>query len=137
MKLKILLLGLCVSISSSLFAGAPHLHPQANSTDKQSPAKGLTYAGYCDIEIINNSFDDVRVYGVFDDGSSLYPFNVYSWDAPASISLYYYGYCHSGMDLYINTFSGVPIYAGYTPRSSTIYITPFLRNQVKAEVRSR
>lgn len=133
MKLKMLILGLCINFCSSVFASAPYLHPYANNSDKQSPAKGVSYAGYCDIEIINNSFDDVRVYGVFDDGASLYPFNVYSFDAPSTISLYYYGYCHSGMDLYINTFSGAPIYAGYTERGTTIRILPYLKNLVKAE----
>ncbi len=137
MKFKTLLFGLCIGLSSSLFANTVHLHPQANNTDNQSAAKAPTYAGYCDIEIINNSFYDVRVFGVFDDGSSLYPFNVYSWGAPETISLYYYGYCHSGMDLYINTLDGGYVYSGYTERGKTIIISPFLTNQIKADVKSR
>ena len=137
MKFKIGILGLCLSLSASLFASAPHLHPKANQQDQQLKEKNLSQPGYCQIEIINNSFDDVRVYGVFDDGSSLYPFNVYSWGAPATIGLIYYGYCHSGMDLYINTFSGMLVYAGYTPVNMTIRLIPSFGKQVKAEISSK
>ena len=41
------------------------------------------------------------------------------------------------MYLTIETFSHYPVYAAYTPVSSTIYISPWLTNQVKAEVKSK
>lgn len=135
MKLKSLILGLCVSLCSTVFAANQHLHPQANTTENKPAEKSVSWAGYCEIEIINNSFEDVRVYGVFDDGVALQPFNVYSFESPHYISLFYYGYCHAGMDIYIDTFSGYHLYAGYTERRSTIRIVPYLANQVKAEVK--
>ena len=134
MKLRSLIIGLCLSLCSSVFAANQHLHPQANSNDNQSTEKKVGYAGYCEIEIINSSFNDVSVYGVFDDGVTMQPFNVYSFESPHYISLYYYGYCHSGMNLYINTFGGSYVYSGYTPAGSTIRVVPYLANQLKAEV---
>lgn len=134
MKLRSLIFGLCVSLCSSVFAANQHLHPQANNTDNKSTEKNVTFPGYCEIEIINTSFDDVTVYGIYDDGVSMNPFNVYSFESAHYISLYYYGYCHSGMNLYIDTFSGYHVYAGYTPTRSTIRIVPYLANQLKAEV---
>ena len=136
MKLKMLILGLCINFCSSVFASAPYLNPHANNLDNQSTAKSVSAAGDCDIEIINNSFDDVRVYGVYDDGVGV-SYNVYSWGSPQRIPLYYYGYCHSGMDLYISAFNGAPIYSGYTERGTTIRIVPYLKNQLKIEKSAR
>ncbi len=31
----------------------------------------MTYPGYCQIEVINDSFADVRVFGSFDDGATV------------------------------------------------------------------
>ena len=93
--------------------------------------------GYCEVEIINSSYDNVTVYGRFDDGSSLIPFNIYSFERPYYISLYYYNYCHRDMFLDIVTFSGYHVYSGYTNTESTIRIVPYLANQVKAEVHAK
>lgn len=134
MKLRSLLVGLCVSLCSTVFAANHHFHPQATNSDNKTTEKKVAWPGACEIEIINNSYDDVRVYGVFDDGSSLTPFNIYSYESPHYISLYYYGYCHSGMDLYIDTWRGYHVYADYTPRGSTVRVVPYLANQLKAEV---
>ena len=134
MKLRSLVFGLCVSLCSSVFAANQHLHPQANNTDKAPQDKKVSYPGFCEIEIINRSFEHVSVYGVFDDGASLEPFNVYSFESPHYISLYYYGYCHSGMNLFINTFDGDYLYSGYTPTGTTIRIVPYLAKQLKVEL---
>lgn len=142
MKIRSLFLGFCFSLCASAFAANQHMHPQSaaeplNAQTKSALPKDAKWPGYCEIEIINNSFDDVRVYGVFDDGASLEPFNVYSFGAAQYISLYYYGYCHAGMDLYIDTFSGYHVYAGYTTRRSTIRVVPYLGNQLKAEIQAK
>ncbi len=135
MKLRSLILGLCVGLCSTVFAANQHVHPQADKTDnKAMAAQKVGYPGYCEIEVINSSFSNVTVYGVFDDGLALSPFNVYSFESPHYISLYYYGYCHAGMNLYIDTWSGYHIYAGYTPTGSTVRVVPYLANQLKAEV---
>jgi hypothetical protein len=140
MKLRSLILGICLSLCTSVFAANnQHLHPQANNTDNQpatngSVAKNLKYPGYCEIEIINRSFSNVSVYGTFDDGTSLQPFDIYSFESPHYISLYYYGYCHYGMNIYINTFGGSYVYSGYTPVGTTIRVVPYLANQLKAEI---
>ncbi len=137
MKLKSIILMCCLSLCTSVFAANLHLHSQENKNENMAPNKGLMWPGYCEIEIINDSYDDVHVFGVFDDGSSLQPFNVYSYESPHYISLFYYFYCHSGMDIYIDTFRGVRVYAGYTRSNSTIHIVPLFGNQIKAEVRAR
>lgn len=134
MKLKSLIIGLCVGLSSVVFAANQHMHPQV---DNAATAKKLNYPGYCEIEIINNSYEDVHVYGLFDDGAPLRPFNVYSYEGPHYISLYYYGYCHSGMNLYIDTWSGYRIYAGYTPRNTTLYVVPYLAGKPKVETKAK
>ncbi len=133
MKLKSLIFGLCVSLCSSVFAADKTPLAQAHNAEDRVPLK-TSYPGYCEIEIINNSFDDIRVYGVYDDGATMIPFNMYSFEAPYYIPLYYYGYCHAGMNLYIDTFSGYHIYAGYTERRTTIRVVPYLANQLKAEI---
>ncbi len=101
-----------------------HLYPSSKvplAAKKQ--VDDLKYPGYCEIEIINNSYYDVRVFGTFDDGEELRPFRIYPHEYPHYISLYYYGYCHYGMDLYIETLAGYRIYSGYTRRYDTIYIS--------------
>jgi len=134
MKLKSLIFGLCVSLCSSAFAVDQTPLAQANNANERTVLKKASYPGYCEIEVINNSFDDIRVYGVYDDGATMIPFNMYSFESPYYISLYYYGYCHAGMNLYIDTFSGYHIYAGYTQKGTTIRVVPYLANQLKAEV---
>ncbi len=144
MKLRTCVFVFLFGLFSPLFAANQHLHatPEGVSepaTAVPAAAKKLAWPGYCQIEIINQSYDDVRVFGVFDDGVSLEPFNVYSYESPHYISLYYYGYCHDGMDLYIDSFSGAHVYSGYVRRYSTIRVVPSLfgGKQLKATVQSK
>jgi len=133
MKLKAFFLVCFLGLSAPLFAANQHVHANAQGTTEPSAQQAadskkvkMGWPGYCEIEIINHSYDDVRVYGVFDDGIALEPFSIYSYESPHYISLYYYGYCHAGMDLYIDTFYGAHVYAGYVSRYSTIRIVPSL-----------
>jgi hypothetical protein len=141
MKIKSLLFVCCLGLLSSSFADNRHVHPQKNNpnpkTNVQTAPKGNLAPGFCEIEIINNSFDDVRVSGVFDDGAPIDPFNIYSFEAPHYVDLFYSGYCHAGMTLYVDTFSGYRVYAGYTPTQSTVTIVPFLAKQPKIEVHAK
>lgn len=139
MNLKPIVFACLLASISNSYADNHHGHYDPKDTAqleiKASPSMQANYAGLCEIEIINSSFDDVRVRGVFDDGYPLWPFVIYSYESPHYISLYYDGYCHYGMDLFIDTYyDGYPIYSGYTYRKSTVFISPYLREKVKAEV---
>jgi hypothetical protein len=143
MKFKTLALAFLMGLSAPLFAANKHFHSSAENatseTTEQTKAQTkMGWPGYCEIEIINHSYDDVRVYGVYDDGVALNPFTVYSYESPHYISLYYYGYCHSGMDLYIDTLYGAHVYSGYVSRYSTIRIVPSMfGGKLEAKVQSK
>jgi hypothetical protein len=139
MKLNKFLIGCLIAFFSNAYADNHHVHPEKGDTapENQVPSIKAKYAGFCEIEIINQSYDDVRVNGVFDDGMSLEPFTIYSYESPHYISLYFYGYCHYGMNLYIDSFYGYNLYSGYTTRESTIRIVPYLKNRAKADIIKR
>jgi hypothetical protein len=139
MKIKSMLFVCCLGLLSSSFADNRHVHPQKNNlnTSVQAATKGALTPGFCEIEIINNSFDNVRVSGVFDDGDPILPFNMYSFEAPHYVDLFYDGYCHAGMTLYIDTFSGYRVYAGYTPTHSTVTVAAALTKQPKVEIHTK
>lgn len=122
MRFLILLISL---VFGNVFAAENiHYYPNAETpaiTKKEIP--DLKYPGYCEIEIINDSHYTVRVTGVFSDGSELIPFRIYPHEYPHYIYLYYYGWCHYGMDIYIETLAGYRVYSGYTRRYDTIHIT--------------
>ncbi|EHL31044.1 hypothetical protein LDG_6951 [Legionella drancourtii LLAP12] len=111
------------------------MNPKADAADKKSVAKEMMYPGYCQIEVINDSFTDVYVYGTFDDGSTI-DFSIYRYEAPHYISLFYYFYCHSGMYLTIQSPYGV-VYSGWTNVDSTVHVVPFLKKGAKAEISTR
>lgn len=138
MKLKSLLFIVCFSLFTSVFAANVHMHPKAESDNTKSAEKGMAYPGYCKIEIINASYTDVRVYGTFDDGSTV-NFNVYSFESPHYIDLFYNSYCHNGMYISIQSLSYPypTIYSGWTNVNSTIRIVPYLNKQLKAELSTR
>ncbi len=70
----------------------------------------------CLIKITNDSHDDILVYGTYDDGVPLRPFVIYAYEMPHYISLYNenVGFCHSGMEIGIETASGLKLYRAYT-----------------------
>ena len=135
MKLKSLLFVLCFSLFTNVFAVNVHINPKADSADKKTIAKGVTYPGYCQIEIINDSFTDVSVFGTFDDGSSI-GFDIYRYEYPHYISLFYNFYCHSQMYITIQS-PYYTVYSGWTNVNSTIRVVPFLNKQAKAEISTR
>lgn len=134
MKLKSLLLVICLCFFNVVFASNVSLHPKVSTADKKAIASNLMYPGYCQIEIINESYTDVDVFGTFDDGSTV-NFSVYRFEAPHYIDLFYYFYCHSGMYLTIQSLHGV-FYSGWINVDSTVHIVPYLKN-AKALVTKR
>lgn len=141
MKLKSLVFGLCLSLVGHAFAANQHLHPKANevnNTNKNSVvAQASMYPGNCEIEVINSHYNHVWVYGTFDDGTYLNSFKVYAGDAPHYIGLYYYGYCHAGMNLTIEEIKfplNRIIYTAWTSTQSTVRIVPpYLTNNLNGK----
>lgn len=135
MKLKAIAMSCLVALGSSVYATNNHVHPEDKSAVVPgAPAVKANFAGYCEIEVINQSRRDVWVSGTFDDGVPLDPFAIYSYESPHYISLYYYGYCHYGMDLYIDSASGYPLYTAYTKGGTTVRIVPYLKDNAKVEL---
>ena len=102
-----------------------HFHAKAKTSAVAPANQNAMAPGACEIEIINDSFDNINVYGRFDDGSTMPPFSMEYWGKPHYVSLFYYGTCHTGMDFYIETVNGKHKYNGYTPVGKTIRITTF------------
>ena len=136
MKLKALVIGCFMGFCSSVMAGPQHMFPQAAGS-KLTSSYAPAWASNCEIEIINRSYDDVRVFGMLDNGATLEPFIVYSFDYPHYISLYSNGYCHDGMELDIDTVNGQHVYASYVRGGQTLYVLPTYMNRVKAELRTK
>jgi hypothetical protein len=105
-----LLLAVLVNCSFAL-DGTLHPYPDSKSS-KQNTKSSPT----CLIKITNDSHDDIVVYGTYDDGVPLHPFMIYAYEMPHYISLYNenVGFCHSGMDIGIETTSGLRLYRAYT-----------------------
>ena len=142
MKLKSFLFAVCFSLFAQVFAATPHVHPKAADEAKKPASASLAYSN-CFITVINNTNDIVDVFGQYDDGASL-GFSIYGYEAPHTIDLYYsdwswpFPYCHDGMYLRITSrFYGNLVYSGRALSNSTVYISYFNNNQVKAEVKAR
>ncbi len=136
MKRISLILVCLLCLSSAAFSNNRHVHSATgNASDFKAAGVKASWMDGCEIQIINQSYADVRIFGIFDDGSSLEPFNIYSFEAPHYISLYYYGYCHEGMEIDIETFYGYPVFSGFVRRGTPLYITPYYGSRLKAQVR--
>jgi len=130
---------LLLLVSQATFANndaSHHRYPASKETAQPLKTAPDGKPGFysCEIEIINDSFSNVTVYGRYDDGVPLNPFNVYSYEYSHYIDLFYNGYCHSGMYLSVVTFSGYTIFSGYVFTGSTVHIVPSLNKQLKVSV---
>lgn len=128
MKLNAVILTLAVGFCSSVMAGNIHFHPKAKADIAKTPSN-LTYPGPCDIEIINDSSDTVYVSGTFDDNTALDGFYMSPYQVAQYISLDYYGYCHAGMYIRIQTLNGYTPYAAYTPVRTIVHLQSYLQEQ--------
>ncbi len=128
MKLKIFALCLLAAIGFNLQAAQTrHMHTMAEKAD----SKKMMLPGYCEIEVVNRSFEPVHVSGQYLDGAYLTPFDIYPFDSAHYISVYYYG-CQSGMYITIQNFAGYVMYSGYTPVYQTLVIYPTIANKQSA-----
>lgn len=125
MKINCFMLGACLSLMSffgSAIADTKH-HHDTFTENGGKPLVGVSSYN-CNIRILNQSFDKLEIQGIFDDGSRLSSFVIYPYEPAHEINLFYYGYCHAGMDLYIDTIQGYRVYGGYTRVNNTIRIVP-------------
>tara|TARA_Y100000588_G_scaffold391249_1_gene499290 strand:- start:1288 stop:1695 length:408 start_codon:yes stop_codon:yes gene_type:complete len=123
MKKIVFLLVFMVLNAQTGFAAEPHKHPMASQPEKLQNAKTNYWPGSCEININNQSYDPITVYGLFDDGQSI-TFNIFPGEPPHAISLFYYGACHYEMFINITTFNGYNIYSNYTAVDSKIEVWP-------------
>jgi hypothetical protein len=130
MKLKAVLFLMCLGLLTHAMAANLYFHPRATQKDRNQFFPNPD----CYIELINDSYEDVNVYGIFDDGISV-NFSMYSFDAPYHIDLFYDSFCHSHMYLNIETYTGT-IYSGWTEVNTSFHIVPYMHT-LKAEVRAR
>lgn len=126
----------CLSLIGAANAGVVKFHPDSPNQPTTQAAEETSVRG-CKIRIINDSFSEVTVSGTFDDQQPLIPFYVEPNDY-ADVSLWYYGYCHPSMYMSIvDSYTGYRFYSNYTAVGSTIYIYPFQKNKLKAQVQTQ
>lgn len=140
MKLKALLLCIGLGLASSGFAADNrHYHPSerdAPKTSETAPVKVTVKAmspDFCEIEVINNSYENVLVYGRFEDGAELAPFPIYFGEYPHYINMFYYGYCHGYIDLNIDSFNRYRMFRGRVFVGESIPAVPYLMNKTSAQ----
>lgn len=141
MKFKSLLFVGCLGLFSAAFADDNrHVHPQANNNKEAKAAtKSPRMPGYCEIEIVNYSYDDVIVSGLFDDNTAMKPFTVYSYGPPEYVDLYYHDYCHPGMRLFINSYRGYNVFSSYVGVGNTVTVYPSvnLANKLSVKIQAK
>ncbi|KTD31121.1 MULTISPECIES: hypothetical protein [Legionella] len=146
MKFKTLLLAGCLSAFASAYADHDHRYPQTNQEAAKSAAKkGAGYPDpyYCTIEIFNNSYDGVWVYGTFDNGNPMESFYIPPRDTPHYIHLDYYdsryGYvfCHPGMYLTIEDYRGRTLYSKWTTTGTPLEVRPNFNSQLQVETKKK
>ncbi|ARG96893.1 hypothetical protein [Legionella micdadei] len=146
MKFKTLLLAGCLSVFSSAYADHSHTYPQTSkeAAAKSAAKKGAAYPeDYCTIEIYNNSYDGVWVYGTFDDGTRMESFYIPPRDIPHYIHLDYYdsryGYvfCHPGMYITIEDYRGRTLYSRWTTPGTPLEVRPYFNNQLQVETKKK
>lgn len=138
MRIITFIIGLSCLLSMPGFAASTNTHTYPGEKHAKAAEsalksdKNISFGG-CEVEIINDSFSNVTVYGRYDDGIPLVPFNVYSYEFSHYIDLYYNGYCHSGIYLSIVTFSGSTIFSAWVYTGSTLHVVPML-SQLKVNI---
>jgi hypothetical protein len=103
MAMRSAILSLCLSLAMTVSASA--------------------YPGHCQIEIVNDSHENVTVHVTFEDGSSA-SFQMRTYEPPHYVDLFFYGYCHSHAHVRVSDSKHV-LYDGWTNVHSTIRIVPY------------
>ena len=81
------------------------------------------HPSYCQIEIVNDSHENVLVQVKHDDGSMVH-FTIHAHDSAHYIDLFYYGYCHSSAHVTVTDPNHSLLYTGFSHTGSTIRIVP-------------
>lgn len=125
-------------------ASSHHQYPGAKTSTPplQSSIKpgAPGYYDSCNVEIMNDSFSDITVYGRYDDGVPVTPFNIYRYEYSHYVDLFYPDLldmwrCHSGVYLSIVTlYGGYPIFSGYVFVGSIVHVVPSLAGKMKVEI---
>lgn len=129
-----LLLGSTLCLSA--YAAEVHYHPKSSaklskelkaSAEASQSATKPGWPGPCEIEMVNQRYQDVIVAGSFEDGAPMAPFVFYSYSSPHYISLIYRDpngmvTCHGSMYLNVVDYYNTPLISGYAYRDSTIII---------------
>ncbi|MBA4696846.1 MAG: hypothetical protein H2069_05640 [Legionella sp.] len=134
-------LGVCLAVFGLSNAAFAHQHTHKSATSPAVPTEAASKAsvtkttnfGRCEITILNYTYESFDVYGRFDDGSALESFRIYPKDEPHYINLYYYGYCHAGMDLSIYDTQGRLLHGRYTYAGEVLKVKYSNNNQLQIE----
>jgi hypothetical protein len=81
------------------------------------------YPGYCQIELINYSHENVTVHVAFEDGASN-SFQMQAHEHPHYIDAFYNQYCHSGAEVRVSDPRHL-LYHAWTHVGATIRIAPY------------
>lgn len=153
MKIRSLLLISILSLSATAFADNRHVQAADDTSKEAGKSASLSenkamVPGFCEVEIINDSYENLTVYGTWENNVVMEPFNFYRYEYPHYISLYYrdadgISRCHNTMFITIDTFSHFRVYSGYTWVGTTVRIIPLLKqaqgqaDKVKAVVEKK
>lgn len=130
MKLKSLLFVCLVALFSSANAETRHVPANANSSaTAKTVVKKAKMPGYCEVEILNYSRDDLSVWGRLSNNAevSFYISRFRNFPESHIIDMYdyYYGGCPLWIDLSIITTNGYPVYHEITYPGSVIEVRPY------------
>lgn len=98
------------------------MRPKRHFHGKADPLADIV--GECEIRIENLGHDELKVSGFFEDGSLFTTIKIFRNDAPHTISLIYAGQCSRHMMLYVDTWVGNRVFAGFVQRDSVIQVFP-------------
>lgn len=128
------LFGTALSLSAQ--SADVHYHPKsspklvkkiAQSAEPAMQSVKPNWPGPCEVEIVNQRYEDIIVSGSFEDGAPMSPFVYYSYSGPHYVSLIYPDpngmvTCHGSIYLNIINYHNAPLMSGYAYRDSTIFI---------------
>jgi len=124
-----------MSFVTSIFATNVHQNAKAKLQENDVKTQSAKKLGGCEVVIINRSYMDLYVQGTFDDYTSI-GFPISRYDGPHYIDMYYDYYCHPYMDLLITSPYGI-VFQTTVRVGSSIFIEPYLANQVKVNVTNK
>lgn len=126
MHIKPVLMACSLVIAATAVSAAPNAHGSLHKGESvEAPADARLKRGY-DIEVVNDSYDDLRVYAQYEDGCWIEPFNIYRYEYPHTIDTYHNGYFNN-MRVTIDTFRNYRVYDAITRPGSSVRIVPGIK----------